>query len=36
MRFLQIQGVFEDHVRYAITTEEWKARGDELVARYVT
>ena len=30
--FLQIQGVFEDHVRYAMTVEEWKARGPELVA----
>ena len=30
--FLQIQGVFEDHVRYAMTVEEWKARGHELVA----
>ena len=35
-RFLQIQGVFEDHVRYAITIEEWQARGHELVARYLT
>ncbi|HWS45473.1 MAG TPA: GNAT family protein, partial [Acidimicrobiia bacterium] len=29
--FLQIQGVYEDHVRYAITTEEWLARGHELL-----
>jgi ribosomal-protein-alanine N-acetyltransferase len=35
-RFLQIQGVFEDHVRYAITTEEWQTRGHELVARYLS
>ncbi len=28
--FLQIRGVFEDHVRYAITSEEWDARADEL------
>ena len=35
-RFLQIQGVFEDHVRYAITAEEWQTRGHELVARYLT
>ena len=34
LRFLQIQGVYEDHVRYAMTIEEWKARGHELVARY--
>jgi RimJ/RimL family protein N-acetyltransferase len=30
---LQIQGVYEDHVRYAITLEEWHERGHELVAR---
>jgi tetratricopeptide (TPR) repeat protein len=29
-RFLQIRGVWEDHVRYAITTEEWATRRDEL------
>jgi [ribosomal protein S5]-alanine N-acetyltransferase len=29
-RFLQIQGVWEDHVRYAITREEWDARRDEF------
>jgi ribosomal-protein-alanine N-acetyltransferase len=29
-RFLQIRGVWEDHVRYAITTEEWALRRDEL------
>lgn len=29
-RFLQIRGVWEDHVRYAITNEEWSTRGDEL------
>ena len=29
-RFLQIRGVWEDHVRYAITAEEWAARREEL------
>ncbi|MFM7253685.1 MAG: GNAT family N-acetyltransferase [Ilumatobacteraceae bacterium] len=29
-RFLEINGVWEDHVRYAITAEEWDARRDEL------
>jgi ribosomal-protein-alanine N-acetyltransferase len=29
-RFLQIRGVWEDHVRYAITAEEWAVRKDEL------
>ena len=33
--FLQIQGVFEDHVRYAMTVEEWEAHGHELVAHYL-
>jgi ribosomal-protein-alanine N-acetyltransferase len=35
-RFLQIQGVYEDHVRYAITAEEWRARESELVAAWLT
>jgi ribosomal-protein-alanine N-acetyltransferase len=29
-RFLQIRGVWEDHVRYAITAEEWAVRKDQL------
>jgi ribosomal-protein-alanine N-acetyltransferase len=33
--FLQIQGVYEDHVRYAMTVEEWRARSPALVARYL-
>jgi ribosomal-protein-alanine N-acetyltransferase len=28
--YLQINGRWEDHVRYAITAEEWKARGSAL------
>ena len=35
-RFLQIQGVYEDHVRYAITSEEYRAREAELHARWLT
>ena len=35
-RFLQIRGVWEDHVRYAITSEEWQKRRDELVAQFLT
>lgn len=31
LRYLQINGVWEDHVRYAITAEEWAERGDDLV-----
>ena len=28
--FLEIDGNWEDHVRYAITAEEWQERGPEL------
>ena len=30
LRYLEIDGVWEDHVRYAITAEEWDDRGDAL------
>lgn len=33
--FLQIRGVWEDHVRYAITAEEWADRGAELGERFL-
>lgn len=36
VRFLQIRGVWEDHVRYAITSEEWAARRDEIVDRFLS
>jgi ribosomal-protein-alanine N-acetyltransferase len=29
-RYLEIAGVWEDHLRYAITVEEWAERRDEL------
>jgi [ribosomal protein S5]-alanine N-acetyltransferase len=35
VRFLQIQGIYEDHVRYAITVEEWRARQAELTATFL-
>ena len=34
-RFLQIQGVWEDHVRYAITHEEWEARRPEYEREFL-
>ena len=34
-RYLEINGAWEDHVRYAITSEEWAARRDELLAAWV-
>jgi [ribosomal protein S5]-alanine N-acetyltransferase len=33
--FLQIRGVWEDHVRYAITREEWDARKADLEATFL-
>jgi ribosomal-protein-alanine N-acetyltransferase len=35
-RYLEINGVWEDHIRYAITAEEWDARRDELLRDWVT
>lgn len=29
-RYLQINGVWEDHIRYAITAEEWAERAEDL------
>lgn len=30
LRYLEINGVWEDHVRYAITAEDWDERREEL------
>ncbi len=35
-RYLEIHGVWEDHVRYAMTSEEWKDQGDRLVDDWIT
>jgi [ribosomal protein S5]-alanine N-acetyltransferase len=34
-RYLEINGVWEDHVRYAVTAEEWQERRDELLSTWV-
>ncbi len=34
-RFLEIDGVWEDHVRYAITAEEWAVREAKLSAEWL-
>jgi ribosomal-protein-alanine N-acetyltransferase len=35
LRFLEIEGVWEDHVRYAVTTEEWAVRESALLAEWI-
>jgi ribosomal-protein-alanine N-acetyltransferase len=35
VRYLEINGAWEDHVRYAITTEEWNERRDELCKAWI-
>lgn len=34
-RYLEINGTWEDHVRYAITAEEWAQRREQLLADWV-
>jgi [ribosomal protein S5]-alanine N-acetyltransferase len=34
-RYLEINGVWEDHVRYALTAEEWQLRRDDLLDEWV-
>ena len=34
-RYLEINGTWEDHIRYAITVEEWDVRGPELIAAWL-
>ena len=35
LRFLEIDGVWEDHIRYAITSEEWAQRREELLLQWL-
>jgi ribosomal-protein-alanine N-acetyltransferase len=35
VRYLEINGVWEDHVRYAITSEEWGQRRDAYLREWV-
>ena len=34
-RFLEINGIWEDHVRYGFTIEEWQTRREELCAAWL-
>jgi [ribosomal protein S5]-alanine N-acetyltransferase len=34
-RYLEINGIWEDHIRYGMTIEEWHARRHELLADWV-
>jgi ribosomal-protein-alanine N-acetyltransferase len=35
LRYLEINGVWEDHVRYAITSEEWEQRREALLRGWI-
>jgi ribosomal-protein-alanine N-acetyltransferase len=35
LRYLEINGRWEDHVRYAITSEEWTERRDDYMTRWI-
>ncbi|MBO0748603.1 MAG: GNAT family N-acetyltransferase [Acidimicrobiaceae bacterium] len=35
VRYLEINGVWEDHVRYALTAEEWAERREDYLRRWV-
>ena len=35
-RYLEINGTWEDHIRFAITSEEWQVRRDELLRDWIT
>lgn len=35
LRYLEINGVWEDHVRYGFTAEEWAERSDEICASWL-
>jgi ribosomal-protein-alanine N-acetyltransferase len=36
LRYLEIDGRWEDHVRYAVTTEEWTERRDRYLRQWLS
>ena len=36
LRYLEINGVWEDHVRYGLTVEDWEQRRDELASAWLS
>ena len=34
-RYLEINGVWEDHLRFALTSEEWADRADALCREWL-
>ncbi len=35
VRYLEINGIWEDHIRYAITAEEWYERRDQYIKDWI-
>jgi ribosomal-protein-alanine N-acetyltransferase len=36
LRYLEIDGRWEDHVRYALTAEEWMERRDRYLRQWLS
>jgi len=34
-KYLEINGIWEDHLRYAMTVEEWEIRNKELTLSWL-